>query len=55
MRISKLSWEQKQAARAQAKTNPLSKVNEMSRNVERSGNEDEQIPFDILRIRIKIM
>ena len=44
-----LSWEQKQAARAQAKMNPLSTVNEMRRNLDRSGNEDEQIPFDKFR------
>jgi len=44
-----LSWEQKQAARAQAKMNPLVTVNEMRRNLERGGNEDEQIPFDKLR------
>ena len=44
-----LSWEQKQAARAQAKMNPLATVNEMRRNLERGGNDDEQIPFDKLR------
>ena len=44
-----LSWEQKQAARAQAKMNPLSTVNEMRRNLQQAGNEDEQIPFDKLR------
>ena len=44
-----LSWEQKQAARAQAKMNPLATVNETRGNLERGGNEDEQIPFDKLR------
>ena len=29
--------------------NPLATVNEMRRNLERGGNDDEQIPFDKLR------
>ena len=50
-----LSWEQKQAARAQAKMNPLSTVNEMRRNLQQAGNEDEQIPFDKLRNMMRVV
>ena len=44
-----LSREQTQAARKQAKMNPLNTVNEMRRNLDRCANEVEKIPFDKLR------
>ena len=47
--FTQLTWKQKQAARAQAKMNPLATVNEMTRNIERGAKEKEKIPFDKVR------